>query len=382
MSIRAVFSWLSFASDGLPLPCFHRSGVDGFVPVRLQMAYMVTWHFLASSKNAATSGNGCIFGPFFTMWQLLLKNGQYASAWGGLLWFFWYWLHLLIRLFAYCLKIGNNVQTLFCEIHAMQTGIYSDISNHDYHSGPGCSKSQLDLVNECPALLLWSKKAPVSFSEAAETGTALHTMLLEPGLFWERYALGPDHGRRSNAEKEAWEDFESGLGKKSAITRDDYHILREMRESVLAHPEAAALLRLPSALAEHSAYWCDSDTGLLCRCRPDLWVPQHGVVVDVKTTDDVQKFKWAIRDYRYDVQNAFYKDGIEAATGISVQAFLFLVIGKKREMGRYPVRVFELSQHDVDAGRFKYKQDLAVVAECQRLGVWPGIQSIEVPKPR
>lgn len=264
----------------------------------------------------------------------------------------------------------------------METGIYADISHAAYHGGEGYSKSQLDLAADSPALLLWSRRAPRSFTEAGHIGTALHCLLLEPHKFHKEYAIGPDCGRRSTADKERWDDFELNLRGKTALSVDDLEQLNQMKYSVLAHPEAAGLLGLPSGVAEQSAYWIDQDTGLLCRCRPDLWAPDHGVIVDVKTTDDIHKFKWSIRDYRYDVQHAFYWDGVQSATGINVDAFLFLVVGKKREMGRYPVRVFELDPHDVAAGRQKYRQDLAVIAECERTGVWPGIQSIEVPKPR
>lgn len=264
----------------------------------------------------------------------------------------------------------------------MEPGIYANISNADYHSGPGYSKSQLDLVDQSPALVLWSRRAPRSFTSAGHIGTALHCLLLEPAQFWHEYALGPDCGRRSNADKERWEEFERSLVGRTALTVDEYDDLIEMRDSVLAHPEAAGLLSLPSAVPECSAYWIDPNTGLLCRCRPDLWVPAHGVIVDVKTTEDIHRFKWSVRDYRYDVQDAFYRDGVQAATGIGVTGFFFLVVGKKREMGRYPVRVFELGPHDVAAGHRKYQRDLAVIAECERTGVWPGIQSLEVPQYR
>lgn len=42
----------------------------------------------------------------------------------------------------------------------MNTGIYFDISNEDYHAGDGVSKSQLDMVAKNPSLLKWVKAAP------------------------------------------------------------------------------------------------------------------------------------------------------------------------------------------------------------------------------
>ncbi|MBK1709832.1 exodeoxyribonuclease VIII [Marichromatium sp. AB31] len=251
--------------------------------------------------------------------------------------------------------------------------------NEAYHSGPGISKSQLDLAHQAPALLQWARQAPRSYSGAAHAGSAIHTLLLEPTEFDQRYAVGPDCGRRSNADKARWAEFEAQLDGRIALTLEERETLEEMRQSVLAHPEAAALLQLRSGVAERSVYWRDVETGLLCRCRPDWWAPMYRVVADVKTTDDISKFHWSVRDYRYDVQEAFYSDGLAEVTGEPLDAFLFLVVGKRREMGRYPVRVFELDRDAIERARAEYRADLAMIASCERTGDWPGVQKLSVP---
>ena len=259
-----------------------------------------------------------------------------------------------------------------------QPGIH-DLSNAEYQTGPGISKSQLDFAHKAPALVQWARYAPRSHSDAAHDGAALHTLLLEPDEFDRRYAVGPDCERRSNADKARWAEFEAQIGDRTALSIKERDTLEEMRQSVLAHPEAKSLLALPSGVAERSIYWIDPDTGALCRCRPDWWAPEYSVVVDVKTTDDIGKFHWSVRDYRYDVQEAFYSDGLEITAGDPLTAFLFLVVGKRREMGRYPVAVFELERVAVTRARDEYRADLAVIAECERTGRWPGVQPLSVP---
>ncbi|MGQ9814245.1 MAG: PD-(D/E)XK nuclease-like domain-containing protein [Candidatus Roseilinea sp.] len=263
-------------------------------------------------------------------------------------------------------------------MNTIKPGVY-DISHEEYQSGPGISKSHLDLARKAPALVQWARFAPCSHSEAAHIGRALHTLLLEPGEFDRRYAVGPDCERRSNADKARWAEFEAQMGDRIAISPKERETLEEMRQSVMAHPEAAALLTLPSGVAERSVYWIDPETEILCRCRPDWWVCDHNIVVDVKTTDDIGKFCWSVRDFRYDVQQAFYTDGLQNITGRPVEAFLFITIGKKREMGRFPVAVFELDYAAVTRARNEYREDLAVIAECERTGYWPGVQLLEVP---
>lgn len=72
----------------------------------------------------------------------------------------------------------------------MTPGIYNNISNEDYHSGPGISKSGLDLIAKSPA----HYKAVIDGitvrepTAAQALGTAFHELLLEPDVFWAKYA--------------------------------------------------------------------------------------------------------------------------------------------------------------------------------------------------
>lgn len=264
----------------------------------------------------------------------------------------------------------------------MEQGVYTSIDNAQYHSGPGFSKSQLDMVRKSPGLLLWSKQAANDNSSgAAHIGTALHMLLLEPEKFDTAYIAAPGKfDLRTTAGKAARAEFEAEAAGRTVLDADEWAMLQAQRDSVMAHPEARALLEVKTGIAEASAYWLDQETGLLCRCRPDWW-PYPEVIVDVKTTDDpgVWSFGKSISDYRYHVQDAFYSDGASIASGTRVDAFFFLAIGKKREMGRYPVRFYELHHDDRAAGRTEYSQDLHTIKQCMDTGEWPGIETIRLP---
>lgn len=264
----------------------------------------------------------------------------------------------------------------------MKPGVYTDISNEAYHAGPGYSKSQLDLVAQAPALLQWSKRAANdNSSDAARLGTALHTLLLEPEKFDQQFIAAPGKfDMRTTAGKAAWAEFEAEAQGRAILTADEWHTLQMQHDSVMAHPEARTLIEVKGGVFESSAYWIDSDTGLLCRCRPD-WRPFPEVIVDVKTTDDPAPYAFSksVFEYRYHVQDSFYTDGTSAASGVQIEDFLFLAIGKKREMGRYPVRLYRLSDEDKALGRELYRRDLAVIKECEEAGQWPGIEELRLP---
>lgn len=73
----------------------------------------------------------------------------------------------------------------------IKPGVYSGISNSDYHGGQGVSKSGLDLVNRSPLHLKWAMDAANDNepTTAQRIGTAAHTLILEPELFPKEYCL-------------------------------------------------------------------------------------------------------------------------------------------------------------------------------------------------
>lgn len=157
--------------------------------------------------------------------------------------------------------------------------------------------------------------------------------------------------------------------------------LHAMRDAVHNHPAAHALLTSVPGEAEKSVYWIDPTTGVLCRCRPDWW-RDDWIIPDLKTTDDAspEGFAKSIANWRYDVQAAFYMDGIEQATGKRPKSFVFIAVEKKPPYG---VGVYVLDSDSLELGRAQYQHDLRIYAECLRTGEWPGygdkIQTISLP---
>lgn len=157
--------------------------------------------------------------------------------------------------------------------------------------------------------------------------------------------------------------------------------LHAMAAAVHAHPAAHALLTSVPGEAEKSVYWKDPTTGVLCRCRPDWW-RDDWIIPDLKTTDDAspEGFAKSMANWRYDVQAAFYIDGIEAATGKRPKAFIFIAVEKKPP---YAVGVYKLDSESEELGRLQYQHDLRVYAECLANDNWPGygdkIQTINMP---
>ncbi|HHS9967652.1 TPA: PD-(D/E)XK nuclease-like domain-containing protein [Raoultella ornithinolytica] len=264
----------------------------------------------------------------------------------------------------------------------MNPGIYHDISNEDYHAGDGVSKSQLDLLAKNPALLKWIKAAPEDEEKKAalDMGTALHCLLLEPEEFDKRFIIAPPFNRRTTQGKADEESFLKDVGTRGmkVMTAEEGRKVGLMRESAMAHPAARWMLEAPGH-CETSMYWTDDETGELCRIRPDKWLNEHNVIVDVKKVADMDRFARHIEEFRYHVQNAMYCEGAQKVTG-EVHGFFFLAVSESIDCGRYPVRVFELDAPDVDTGMALFRRDLNTYHQCRLSDEWGGVEIIKRPE--
>lgn len=264
----------------------------------------------------------------------------------------------------------------------MNPGIYYDIPNAEYHSGPGISKSQLDDIAISPAIYQWRREAPVDEekTKALDLGTDFHCAILEPDRFNKMYRVAPEVNRRTTAGKAKESEFFAMCESEGSvpITYEEERKISLMRGSVIAHPIAKQLITAEGK-EEASIYWIDSESGQLCRCRPDKFIPSWNWIVDVKTTADMNKFRREFYSLRYHVQDPFYSDGYAAQFGES-PTFVFVVTSTTAECGRYPTEVFFLDEEAKTAGRNEYRANLTTYAECLSRNEWPGIATLSLPR--
>lgn len=250
--------------------------------------------------------------------------------------------------------------------------IILDMPAADYHAHPAVSKSLLDRVAKSPAharaYLDGQRTEPTA---AMQFGTALHCAVLEPGRFANEFAIF-EGDRRTKAGKEAYEILiQSGA---TPISRADYDAISAMAESIRNHPEAGKYLL--SGVAEASVFWNDALSGVECKCRPDWWDREAGLVLDLKTTEDAssQAFARSIATYRYHVQAAHYKAGTKASR------FVMVAIEKKPP---YAVALYEIDADGLEKGYSLRLRDLEKYASCAEFKVWPGypaaVQTISLP---
>lgn len=256
-------------------------------------------------------------------------------------------------------------------------GIYTDITNEEYHASHGISSSGISLIipPNCPALyhyhyILNRERKP---SAAHVTGSVLHCMVLEPHDFDKRYAVLNESppARRGEKGKQAYDEFMKPFDGKQVIGKSDYDVCADMATSVMKHGFFNELFS--NGQVENSLAWIDEDSGALLRSRPDFY--SNECIIDLKTTKDLsdRSFRRSIVEYGYHRQAAMACDGLEVLTGRKYRNYILFVVCKEPP---YLVRAFVLSDDSIQAGRDQYKWGASIYANCLEDNHWPGYKEV------
>lgn len=251
---------------------------------------------------------------------------------------------------------------------SVTAGIIPALTNEAYHGSPGVSKSGLwKLYSETPAHFRFGERKA---SRDFDVGEAIHLAVLQPEEFETRVMRGPKDRRGNN-----WKDFvaEASNTGRLLLTEGDFDKALEVRDVVHADAWLNAMIVSPHSQVEHSGFWTDEQTGVVCRCRPDLYRPDLGIMFDLKSTRSAHPDAFArdVVNYGYHAQEAWYSDGYRGL-GQTVDGFVFIALEKERPYCR---AVYELPPSIVEEGRVIMRKALDTYAQCVAVDRWPGYPS-------
>lgn len=222
----------------------------------------------------------------------------------------------------------------------LDTGIHR-IANEVYHAdpcpAPSLSRSTIaDLINRTPAHARYChpRLNPGLVKEDSTTfdiGTAAHSLFLE-GL--DNCAVIDATDWRGKAAKESRDD--ARLVGKTPLLAHQYGKVKAMVEQAhiqLAASELAIKDLRKEGESELSYIWWEQ--GVYCRVRPD-WISNEKIVagqkrkliLDYKTTGetaDPSNFGKKAMSIGYDIQEAFYRRGVQAVEGGDAPQFIFMI---------------------------------------------------------
>jgi exodeoxyribonuclease VIII len=276
-------------------------------------------------------------------------------------------------------------------------GHYPDMSNETYQASDAESKSRLDTIADAP-IHYWAKyidpdREPETKTEALILGDAIHKAILEPDLLTACFIAVPEDApkRPSSAQLNAknpsadsvaamqwWAGFNAEHANKTVLSAEQFKTVMRTRDSAYRDPLIRGLMNLPG-VAEQSYFAIDPETGLSVKCRPDWMVLENGLIVDVKSTEDASPdgFAKSVENYRYYVQDPWYKDVIALhCGGQAIEHFAFLAIEKKWPNA---TGVHYLTADDIADGRAAARQNLRRIAECRSANHWPSYREEATP---
>ena len=250
-------------------------------------------------------------------------------------------------------------------------GVYQ-MTNDEYHSAEGLSRSALWLYRENP-YKYWYQYLSCNYvrpkeTEALRLGSLIHTAILEPHLLDELYIPKPEYeklpealllkdvGREEferikeqrtlikNANDELKRFFEYVSEGKTVVSADDLQMAANCRNAVYRCEKNTKLLA--KAQVEQSIFWTDEETGILCKARPDAF--SRAAAIDLKTSRSAngRYFQSAATKEGYFLQAGMIFEGMKAI-GHPIKKFVFIAIEKEPP---YAVGTYILDDEAVQYG--------------------------------
>jgi PDDEXK-like uncharacterized protein DUF3799 len=226
--------------------------------------------------------------------------------------------------------------------------------------------SSLKHMATSPLLYKYRLEHPEPRKPAFTFGGAVHTLVLEPEHFDERYAVYD--GKRDARVKEwqAWQAEHPGV---ETFKQWELDRIKSMATAVLADKTAGQYVR--GGRREEVVTWTDEATGLACKGRLDYIRPE--TFLEFKTAHDPapRKFERDAFEFGYVAQTAFYFDGAIAARLIDGRELPIVVAAGKG--APHHVVTFRLKQETLEMGRAQYRALLRKLIACTEADYWPGI---------
>jgi hypothetical protein len=261
----------------------------------------------------------------------------------------------------------------------------------NYHDHDSISKSGLDKVARSIDHYM-AYRSEGKDTHALRLGRLVHTVVLEIEQLEDEYAIAPEFrtkdGKPSSgfrtAEAKQWLAEVEADGR-TPITADQLAEALRIRESVHAHPSAHILLDNVIEV-ETPRFWHWEDYGVDCRCKPDALVDVEGDIflLDLKTTRDASAdaFARSCAKYRYDVQWAFYGEGLYQASGIELAGMVIVAVESESP---HTVACYELDDAWLERGQLLMWQDMQRYADWMHgrvthTGYSPEVRVLQMPR--
>ena len=174
-------------------------------------------------------------------------------------------------------------------------------------------------------------------------GGYVHTALLEPNKLKKNYPISEASSRATKAYKEDVKNNDNRI----MITRNEAEKCDEMIHKIQNNSVCQSLLTGKNIINEEPGI--KEINGTWWKGKADCINKDQGLIVDVKTTGDITRFRKSASIYNYDSQAYIYKE-------IFGYDLIFLVICKKT----FQIAIYDCSEEFYARGKEKVVQAMEV----------------------
>jgi hypothetical protein len=250
-----------------------------------------------------------------------------------------------------------------------------EISNDDYHAGPGVSRSFLwDLYNTTPFHAMWRKQNRKPPTDAMILGSAVHALVLEPEVFKRTYVQA-EVSRRSSKHAAVLEIYEDqGL---IPLKADVWETAHRMADAVMSHRLAREMFSGGSA--ELALYARHPIWNHLEKIKVDYVLPDC-TVVDLKTCQSAARnhFRSHATSMGYHVQAAMYPT-LMKRRGLPVPGVGNFVFVAVESVEPHCVACYFADDEMQRDGLAAYERASEIYSQCVASGEWPAYPEEFIP---
>ncbi|MFH0981857.1 MAG: PD-(D/E)XK nuclease-like domain-containing protein [Planctomycetota bacterium] len=264
---------------------------------------------------------------------------------------------------------AENHQSSIIPHQSPVPGIYPGLSFREYQAIDAVNATLLwTLKTRSPLHARYEREHPKPPTPALALGQALHTLILEPATFAQRYAIRPPCKRNTKQGAAIYERFLLDRGGREEIKTDEYETITAIAGRVRAQQCRELLC---AGRAEVVLLWRDEKTGLLCKARLD-YERSDGFthyLTDLKSCEHAgpEAFTYAVEHYGYFLQAAYYCEGWRVLTGED-SVWCWLAVEKDPP---WITEVHERKPRTCRAGDLAWRAALDKYAECVAKNDWP-----------
>ena len=249
----------------------------------------------------------------------------------------------------------------------------------EYHARKEMGSTNMKkAIEESGEAFKYSVDGPPSASTTAmDEGSAVHCKLGEPHLFTRDFASKPKGMSFVSKEGKAWK---AANKEKTIISAEFAEDLKIIEQKFLDSP--AAKYYEAEGDVEKSFFWDIAGNDRGGKCRPDWISKDRKTIVDLKTTISAAKksFQRSVMNYGYHISAAWYMWGVELATGVKPEEFIWVAIEKKAPFG---IGVYKADTELLQYGSELCEEALIKINEWDRTNYYPshteGVESIGLP---